>query len=57
MFIYVMDAGIRDTMLAMGYRLLKAMEEMPIWCFENKEPENYELVLDFPHVISSVMTF
>lgn len=57
MFIYVMDAGIRDTMLAMGYRLLKAMEEMSIWCFENKEPENYELVLDFPHVISSVMTF
>lgn len=57
MFIYVMDAGIRDTMLAMGYRLLKAMEEMSVWCFENKEPENYELVLDFPHVISSVMTF
>lgn len=56
MFIYVMDTESRDTLLKLGYELLKGNNTGTVWVFVNKTEQQFD-VIDVPCVVSDVLTF
>lgn len=56
MFIYVMDTQSRDTLLKLGYELLKTNVAKTLWVFVNKTEQQFDCI-DVPCVVSDVLTF
>lgn len=56
MFIYVMSKDACKKMKDMGFTLLKEDKKRRVYVFENKPEMNFDS-LDFPHVVSSMLTF
>lgn len=56
MFIYVMSKDACKKMKRLGYTLLKEDTRNKVYVFENKSNMNFDS-LDFPHVVSSMLTF
>ena len=56
MFIYVMDAESRDTLLELGYVLLKKNKNQDVWVFINKPNHQFDSI-NVPYVVSDTLTF
>lgn len=56
MFIYVMSKDACKKMMSLGYTLLKEDTRNKVYVFENKPDMSFDS-LDFPHVVSSMLTF
>lgn len=57
MFIYVMTEEAKEELLRNGYELVKSDDDVKIWVFENKCPENFSQQYNFAYVVSDVLTF
>lgn len=55
MFIYVMDEKDRDTLVNLGYTLIKSNKQETMWVFENKNDKFADVGV--PCVVSDILTF
>jgi hypothetical protein len=55
-FIYVFDDKARDTLLGMGYELLKNDGNKKMYVFVNKEPSDLRYAC-VEHALSDTLTF
>lgn len=56
-FIYVFSGKDAETLLKRGYCAVRSDISNSVYVFENKEPENLEFSLEFPFVLSNVLSF
>lgn len=56
-FIYVFTDNAKTTLLERGYILIQSDAQNNVYVFENKEPDKLEFTLEFPHVLSSTLSF
>lgn len=56
-FIYVFDYNAKEALQKKKYTLLKEDKANNTWVFENRNPDDYTFELEYPFVLSSVMSF
>lgn len=56
-FIYVFTDKAKVTLLERGYNLIRSDIQNNVFVFENMHPDKLEFSLEFPHVLSSTLSF
>ena len=56
-FIYVFEPAAKEALIRMGYSLYKTDEKNNIWVFINATPDKLDFSLNYPFVLSSVVSF
>ena len=56
-FIYVFELAAKEELIKKGYALYKEDSKNNVWVFINASPDQLEFSLNYPHVLSNVVSF
>lgn len=56
-FIYVFSKDAKDSLLKLGFKLMKSDEERGLFIFMNKDDASFYSIADYSFVESDILTF